>query len=58
MDPKKGARTRLRQELLEDGVVAEVREIKVRPRNAVDNKLLLTDSMGPMREAGLALEQL
>ena len=56
MDPKKGARTRLRQELLEGGVVAEVREIKVRLRNAVDNKMLLSDSMGPMRAAGLALK--
>ena len=58
MDPKKGARTRLRQELLEDGVLAEIRKIQVRLRDAVHHKMFLTDSMDPMRKAGLALEQL
>ena len=58
MDPEEGARTRLRQELLEDRVVAHIREVQLRGRRAVVADMLLANSVGPMRKAGLALKQL
>ena len=58
MDPQKSPGTGLRQELLEDRVVAQVREVQLRGRDAVIDDMLLANSMDPMRKAGLALEQL
>ena len=58
VDSQERPRPGLRQELLEDRVVAHVRKVELGIRNAVVGDLLLANLLDPVRETGLALIQL
>ena len=58
MDPAERPRPGLRQELLEDRVVAHVGEVELRIRDAAVGDLVLAHLVDPVRETSLALIQL